>query len=96
MLQSQMGGSPSSVKLVAAYKAPCEAAQPSYEDGQAYDAHDSVHDRHMLVVAEGHITLQIKGFHLKVQGRELTRLDAMQAGPCPKMSDAGATCNASL
>ena len=96
MLQLQMGASPSSVKSVAAYEAPREAAQPLYKDAQAYDAHHTVHDRDMLVVAEGHITLHIKGFHLKVQGRELTRLDEMQAGPCPKMNDAGATCNASL
>lgn len=96
MLQSQMGRSPSSVKSVAAYKAPCEAAQPVYEDAQAYDAHHSVHDWHMLAVAEGHITLHIKGFHLKVQGRELTHPSEPQAGPCLELSIAAATCTASL
>ena len=93
---SRRWGSPSPVKLVTAYEAPREAVQPLYEDAQAYEAHHTVHDRHMLVVAEGHITLHIKGFHLKVQGGELTRLNEMQAGPCPKMSNAGSTCNAPL
>ena len=79
------------MKLVAAYKAPREAVQPLYEDAQAYDAHNSVHDWHMLVVAEWHVTLHIKGFHLNMQGRELT---CLQAVPCPKLSFAAATCAA--
>ena len=90
-----MKGSPSSTKSVAAYQAPCETSEPVYEDGQAYDAHNGVHDRDMLVVVEWHITLHIKGFHLKVQGGELTGLCKVQAVPCPKPSTAAATCIAS-
>lgn len=74
MQKPHVGGSPSSAKSVAADQAPRESGQPLYEDPQAYDAHNGVHDWHMLVVVEWHITLHIKAFHLKAQGGELTGL----------------------